>query len=60
MTSRATPYYIKGGNRTKKKKIAFKPDLDKFNMKCLNADAVDLISKRTYDFAAAMSSAQGK
>jgi len=29
-------------------------------MKCLNADAVDLISKRTYDFAATMSSAQGK
>jgi len=48
---------LKAGDKTK---ITFKPDLEKFNMSCLDKDTVDLLSKRAYDIAAAMSNAHGK
>jgi len=48
---------LKAGDRTK---ITFKPDLEKFNMSCLDQDAVELLSKRVYDIAGVMSNATGK
>ena len=41
-------------------KITFRPDLDKFNMKSLDEDAVALISKRAYDVAGTMSMGKNK
>jgi len=41
-------------------KITFSPDLAKFKMDCLDADIVSLFSKRAYDIAGAMTTAEGK
>jgi len=41
-------------------KITFKPDLSKFKMDSLDSDTVSLLSKRAYDIAGAMTTAEGK
>ena len=41
-------------------KVTFRPDLEKFNMRELDDDAVGLISKRAYDIAGSMANKEGK
>jgi len=54
--TRCTSSEVKKGDYTK---ITFRPDLEKFNMKSLDQDAVALISKRAYDIAGSMGNSKG-
>ncbi|KAL7543375.1 hypothetical protein ACHAXR_013102 [Thalassiosira sp. AJA248-18] len=41
-------------------KITFKPDLERFGMKTLDANTIGLLSKRAYDIAGSMANKEGK